>query len=58
MKIHEYQAKALMLQFGIPVPKGRVAFTPAEARAIAEEIGGKVMVKAQSMLVVGGRLVG
>jgi succinyl-CoA synthetase beta subunit len=53
MKIHEYQAKALMLQFGIPVPKGRVAFTPAEARAMAEEIGGKVMVKAQ--VYAGGR---
>jgi len=53
MKIHEYQAKALMLQFGIPAPRGRVAFTPAEARAIAEEIGGKVMVKAQ--VYAGGR---
>jgi succinyl-CoA synthetase beta subunit len=53
MKIHEYQAKALMLQFGIPVPKGRVAFTPAEARAIAEEIGGKAVVKAQ--VYAGGR---
>ena len=53
MKIHEYQAKALMSQFGIPVPKGRVAFTPAEARAIAEEIGGKVVVKAQ--VYAGGR---
>ncbi len=42
-----------MLQFGIPVPKGRVAFTPAEARAMAEEIGGKVMVKAQ--VYAGGR---
>ena len=42
-----------MSQFGIPVPKGRVAFTPAEARAIAEEIGGKVMVKAQ--VYAGGR---
>ena len=42
-----------MLQFGIPVPKGRVAFTPAEARAIAEEIGGKVVVKAQ--VYAGGR---
>jgi len=53
MKIHEYQAKALMLQFGIPAPRGRVAFTPAEARAIAEEIGGKVVVKAQ--VYAGGR---
>jgi len=42
-----------MLQFGIPVPKGRVVFTPAEARAIAEEIGGKVVVKAQ--VYAGGR---
>ncbi len=42
-----------MLQFGIPVPKGRVAFTPAEARTIAEEIGGKVVVKAQ--VYAGGR---
>ena len=42
-----------MSQFGIPVPKGRVAFTPAEARAIAEEIGGKVVVKAQ--VYAGGR---
>ena len=42
-----------MLQFGIPVPKGRVAFTPAEARAIAEEIGGKAVVKAQ--VYAGGR---
>ena len=42
-----------MLQFGIPAPRGRVAFTPAEARAIAEEIGGKVVVKAQ--VYAGGR---
>lgn len=42
-----------MLQSGIPVPRGKVAFTPAEARAIAEEIGGKVVVKAQ--VYAGGR---
>jgi succinyl-CoA synthetase beta subunit len=53
MKIHEYQAKALLAQFGVPVPKGRVAATPAEARAIAEELGGKVVVKAQ--IHAGGR---
>jgi succinyl-CoA synthetase beta subunit len=53
MKIHEYQAKALLAQFGVPVPKGRVASTPAEARAIAEELGGKVVVKAQ--IHAGGR---
>lgn len=53
MKIHEYQAKALLAQFGVPVPKGRVATTPAEARQIAEELGGKVVVKAQ--IHAGGR---
>ena len=53
MKIHEYQAKAVLAQYGIPVPRGRVAFTPAEAREIASEIGGKVVVKAQ--VYAGGR---
>src|SRR5579883_1991636 len=53
MKIHEYQAKALLAQFGVPVPKGRVATTPAEARQIAAELGGKVVVKAQ--IHAGGR---
>src|SRR5918992_353654 len=47
MKIHEYQAKQVLAEFGVPVPKGRVARTPAEARTIAEELGGKVVVKAQ-----------
>ena len=47
MKIHEYQAKALLSEFGIPVPRGRVAFTPAEAKNIAKDLGGKVVVKAQ-----------
>ena len=53
MKIHEYQAKAILAQYGIPVPQGRVAFAPAEAREIASEIGGKVVVKAQ--VYAGGR---
>jgi len=53
VKIHEYQAKAVLAQYGIPVPRGRVAFTPAEAREIASEIGGKVVVKAQ--VYAGGR---
>jgi len=53
MKVHEYQAKAVMSQFGIPVPKGKVASTPAESRAVAEEIGGRVVVKAQ--VYAGGR---
>ena len=53
MKIHEYQAKALLAQYGIPVPKGKVASTPAEAREIAAEIGRKVVIKAQ--VYAGGR---
>ncbi len=53
MKIHEYQAKQILAALGVPVPKGRVATTPAEARAIAQELGGKVVVKAQ--IHAGGR---
>ena len=53
MKIHEYQAKAILAGFGVPVPRGRVAGTPAEARAIAGELGGTVVVKAQ--IHAGGR---
>ena len=53
MKIHEFQAKDILKNFGIPVPKGKVATTPAEARAAAEELGGKVVVKAQ--IHAGGR---
>jgi succinyl-CoA synthetase beta subunit len=47
VRIHEYQAKALLRDFGVPVPKGEVADTPAAARAVAERLGGKVVVKAQ-----------
>jgi succinyl-CoA synthetase beta subunit len=47
MKIHEYQAKAILRRFGVPVPNGDVAETPAEARRIAERLGGRVVVKAQ-----------
>ena len=47
MKVHEYQAKALLREFGVPVPEGGVATTPAEARAVAARLGGKVVVKAQ-----------
>jgi len=47
VKVHEYQAKALLREFGVPVPKGDVADTPAQAGAIAERLGGKVVVKAQ-----------
>lgn len=47
MKIHEYQAKQVMAKHGVRVPKGAVAATPEEARKAAEEIGGRVAVKAQ-----------
>ena len=53
MNLHEYQAKARFGQFGIPVPNGKVATTPQEAQAIATEIGGAVVVKAQ--VLTGGR---
>ncbi len=53
MKIHEYQAKELLKKYGVPVPHGRVADTPQEARGIAEELGCPVVVKAQ--IHAGGR---
>jgi len=53
MKLHEYQSKTIFAKFGIPIPKGRVATTATEARQIAEELGGRVVVKSQ--VLVGGR---
>ncbi|MDA1062265.1 MAG: ADP-forming succinate--CoA ligase subunit beta [Chloroflexi bacterium] len=47
MKLHEYQAKELFARYGIPIPNGKVARTADEAAAAAEELGGKVVVKAQ-----------
>ncbi len=47
MKVHEYQAKAILAEFGIPVPKGGVAATADEAKAVAQGLGGTVVVKAQ-----------
>jgi succinyl-CoA synthetase beta subunit len=47
-RLHEYQGKELLAQHKIPTPRGRAAATPDEARAIAEEIGGPVMVKMQA----------
>ncbi len=47
MKIHEYQAKALLRAFGVTVPRGEVATMPAQAREIAQRLGGRVVVKAQ-----------
>jgi len=53
MKLHEYQSKQYFSKFGIPIPKGRVAATADEAKQIAEELGSRVVVKAQ--VLVGGR---
>ena len=53
MKVHEYQAKQIFAKYGVPVPKGGVASNPAEARNIAAEIGGQVVIKAQ--VYAGGR---
>ena len=54
MNIHEYQAKELLRGFGVPVPKGKPAFTVEEAVKAAEELGGPVwVVKAQ--IHAGGR---
>src|ERR671918_2268706 len=54
MKIHEYQAKAVLSRFGVPVPRGEVAFSAAEAGDIARRLGGPItVVKAQ--IHAGGR---
>src|SRR3954465_9757088 len=53
MKIHEYQAKAILAQYNVPVPRGKVAFSVEEAEAAARELGGSVVVKAQ--IHAGGR---
>jgi succinyl-CoA synthetase beta subunit len=53
VKLHEYQSKRLFAKFGVPIPKGDVATTPEEARRIAAELGGPVVVKSQ--VLVGGR---
>ena len=53
LDLYEYQGKQLFAKFGIPVSDGRLALTPAEARAAADEIGGPVVVKAQ--VLTGGR---
>ena len=47
MNIHEYQAKEIFRNEGIPIPPGEVARTPAEAEAIARKFGGTVVIKAQ-----------
>jgi succinyl-CoA synthetase beta subunit len=54
MNIHEYQAKSLLKKFGVAVPRGGVAYTPQEARKVAEELGGPVWV-VKSQIHAGGR---
>jgi len=53
MKLHEYQSKSIFSKYGVPIPKGRVATTAQEAKHIAEELGGRVVIKSQ--VLVGGR---
>ncbi|MCA9981912.1 MAG: acetate--CoA ligase family protein, partial [Anaerolineales bacterium] len=47
MNLYEYQAKRLFAEHGVPIPDGDIATTPAEARAVAEKLGGRVVVKSQ-----------
>jgi len=54
MNIHEYQAKEVLKKYGVPVPKGKVAFNAAEAKAAAEELGGPIWV-VKSQIHAGGR---
>jgi succinyl-CoA synthetase beta subunit len=53
MNIHEFQAKELLKRYGVPVPNGKVAFTPQDAKTAAAELGGRCVVKAQ--IHAGGR---
>src|SRR5713226_7798664 len=53
MKIHEYQAKTILAKFNVPVPRGQVATSTAEAESAAKALGGSVVVKAQ--IHAGGR---
>lgn len=53
MNLHEYQAKRLFAEHGVPIPSGKVATSAEQAGKIAEELGGKVVVKSQ--VLTGGR---
>lgn len=53
MKIHEFQAKQILARYGVRIPRGEVAETAAQAKAIAEKIGPRIVVKAQ--IHAGGR---
>ena len=54
MKIHEYQGKAILSKYGVPTPRGEVAFTPEEARAAAQKLGTPVVV-VKAQIHAGGR---
>ena len=54
MKIHEYQAKAILARYGVPTPRGEVAFTKEQARAAAERLGAPVVV-VKAQIHAGGR---
>jgi succinyl-CoA synthetase beta subunit len=54
MKIHEYQGKSILAKYGVPVPRGEVTFTAAEAQAVAERLGGGVVV-VKAQIHAGGR---
>lgn len=53
MKVHEYQAKQILTRYGVPVPRGVVVDSPAQARQAAKDLGGRVVLKAQ--IHAGGR---
>jgi succinyl-CoA synthetase beta subunit len=53
VKLHEYQSKRIFADYGVPIPEGDIATTPAEVRQIAEKMGGPVVIKSQ--VLVGGR---
>jgi succinyl-CoA synthetase beta subunit len=55
MKLHEYQSKHLFARYGINIPKGRIAFSASEAKQISEELGGRVVVKAQVLVTGRGK---
>jgi succinyl-CoA synthetase beta subunit len=53
MKVHEYQAKQILERYGVPIPRGTVVDDPQRAREVAQDLGGRVVVKAQ--IHAGGR---
>ena len=54
MKIHEYQGKAILARYGVPVPQGEVVFEPVAAREVAKRLGGGVVV-VKAQIHAGGR---